>query len=285
MFPFHQRGELSFQISKYLENTSNSNSNSSNNDDNNNNNSNIVYFDPTRVEQNASAPNTTHLNPVVAQHGRPANNRARRGRPRKPAPIMEVSNNEDQGGNDVSGKRVIHREIERQRRQEMANLFSSLRSLLPMEYIRGKRSTCDHLTEAARYIKDLEKNINELQQRKERLKGSSSSSRNNLHGDVGYQCSSSGTSYRSDCDVSIHMFSGAMDIEINARVGEEDAFPLSKALLVLIQEGLNVVDCVSSRVNQRWIHVIRCEVSDEISVDSSQLRHRLMSEIDFSDGP
>ncbi|KAJ8440058.1 hypothetical protein Cgig2_025537 [Carnegiea gigantea] len=282
MFPFHQRGELSFQISNYLENTSNSNSNSSNNDDNNNNNtSNIVYFDPTRVEQNASAPNTTHLNPVVVQHGRPANYRARRGRPRKPAP----SNNEDQGGNDVSQRRVIHREIERQRRQEMANHFSSLRSLLPMEYIRGKRSTCDHLTEAARYIKDLEKNINELQQRKERLKGSSSSSRNNLHGDGGYQCSSSGTSYRSDCNVSIHMLSGAMDIEINARVGEEDVFPLSRALHVLIQEGLNVVDCVSSKVNQRWIYVIRCEVSDEISIDSSQLQHKLMSEIDSSDDP
>lgn len=281
MFPFHQRGELSFQISNYLENTSNSNSNSSNNDDNNNNTSNIVYFDPTRVEQNASAPNTTHLNPVIVQHGRPANNRARRGRPRKPAP----SNNEDQGGNDVSQRRVIHREIERQRRQEMANHFSSLRSLLPMEYIRGKRSTCDHLTEAARYIKDLEKNINELQQRKERLKGSSSLSRNNLHGDVGHQCSSSGTSYRSDCNVSIHTFSGAMDIEINVRVEEEDVFPLSRALHVLIQEGLNVVDCVSSKVNQRWIYVIRCEVSDEISIDSSQLQHRLMREIDSSDDP
>lgn len=85
--------------------------------------------------------------------------------------------------------------------------------------------------------------------------------------------------------MSIHTFSGAMDIEINARVGEEDVFPLSRVLHVLIQEGLNVVDCVSSRVNQRRIYVIRCEVSDEISIDSSQLQQRLMSEIGSADDP
>jgi len=62
------------------------------------------------------------------------------------------------------------------------------------------------------------------------------------------------------------MLSGAMDIEINARVGEEDGFPLSRALHVLIQEGLNVVDCVSSKVNQRWTYVIRCEVFTYIHI-------------------
>uniref|UniRef100_A0A7C9FBS2 BHLH domain-containing protein n=1 Tax=Opuntia streptacantha TaxID=393608 RepID=A0A7C9FBS2_OPUST len=151
MFPFHQRGELSFQISNYLENTSNSNSNSSNND--NNNTSNIVCFDPIRVEQNESAPTTTHLHPVVVQHERPASNGVRRGRPRRPAPSIEVSNNNgDQVGNDVSQKRVVHREIERQRRQEMANLFSSLRSLLPMEYIRVYVDGDEVFRESGRHV-------------------------------------------------------------------------------------------------------------------------------------
>lgn len=83
--------------------------------------------------------------------------------------------------------------------------------------------------------------------------------------------------------MNIHKFSRTLQIEVSTRVGDEDPYPLSKTLKVLDQEGLDVVSCVSSIVNQRWIYVIYCEVNDAASIDSCYLQHKLMSLLSSSD--
>ncbi|XP_021730189.1 transcription factor bHLH120-like [Chenopodium quinoa] len=288
MFPF-QSGELSFQISNDLENNNN------NNNIITNTNSNFL-FEQQHIAA-VAAGTTTNID-LVHQPHYGVDSKFKSPKTRKPRSGKSVQNNanvnknniEDEiNGNDVTNKKVIHREVERQRRQEMSNLYSSLRSLLPVEYVKGKRSVSDHITEATRYIKDLEMNVKELGEKRDSLKDTFSSLENRRtkrEHNVGCSSSSSTTSTTSrsssssntrDYNVNIHKFSKTLQIEITAGVEEDDPCPISKTLKVLAQEGLDVVSCVSNKVNQRWIYVIYCEVNEETPVDSCHLREILMS--------
>ncbi|XP_021765477.1 transcription factor bHLH55-like [Chenopodium quinoa] len=157
-------------------------------------------------------------------------------------------------------------------------LYSSLFSLLPQSYVKGD-SSCDHIEEAANYIKDLEKNVKELQDKREKLKNSLSEMPNDVGSSTSSIISITNPSINENY-VKIKTSVDELEIEINTAVEEEDMFPLSKVLKMLqLDEGLNVVNCAYSKVNQRWMYVIRCQVDDGKLVDSSRLQWRLTNEI------
>ncbi|MCD7470887.1 hypothetical protein HAX54_011089 [Datura stramonium] len=67
-------------------------------------------------------------------------------------------------------KNVVRRDVERQRRRDMAKLYQRLRLLIPSKYLMGKRSISDHIEEIVDYVKDLKKDIEDLGRKRESLK-------------------------------------------------------------------------------------------------------------------
>ncbi|KAL1531467.1 transcription factor bHLH36-like [Salvia divinorum] len=170
--------------------------------------------------------------------------------------------NEENKESDDKMKKSMHREIERQRRQEMSTLYASLRELLPLEYIKGKRSVSDHMHEAANYIKDMEMKIEELQSRRDELKNASPSNSFDLPNYVTVNCCYDG-----------------VEILMNCGIKEGYGFALSRVIMELIQSELDVVACISNKVNGRFLYKIQAQVNALVYIDLAELQMRLANEI------
>ncbi|CAH9139759.1 unnamed protein product [Cuscuta epithymum] len=154
-------------------------------------------------------------------------------------------------------KRIMHREIERQRRQEMATLYASLRSLLPVEYVKGKRSTSDHMHEALNYIKHMQKSIQELGRKRDRLKTTTSGSQDSeKNGRLDKKIVTAG----SRDFVSVSRCRSGIEVLIGFDGGGRGRFPLSRVLRTLENGGFDVVSCDSTTVDNRLLHRLQAEV-------------------------
>ncbi|KAK1421408.1 hypothetical protein QVD17_23719 [Tagetes erecta] len=193
-------------------------------------------------------------------------------RDQSPSSKPNSATSADQGVKDHEDtqRKRVHREIERQRRQDMAKLYASLRGLLPLEFLKGKRSTSDHMHQAVNYIKHMQENIRLLSVKRDRLKKLVETSVS-IHGTNTKEkrlmnlCPNT-LSVRS-CD------GEGIQILINS-CSLEDGFPLSK-VIDAISNDFNVVTYTCSKVNQRLIHSIQTEANDSVSTDYSMLEQRL----------
>ncbi|KAI3422770.1 BHLH domain-containing protein [Psidium guajava] len=167
---------------------------------------------------------------------------------------------------------IRHRETERQRRQEMAAHFWSLSSLLPLEYLKGKRSMADHVNEAGKYIKDMQSKIQELSDKRDELKKLKSP--NSRGTDTNDWPTCPPPSSRPKNFVIVESCKRAVEVAISTEA--EQGIPLRRALEVLIgDEGLDVINCTSTTVNGRRIHRIESEIVGGQSIDLSELQQTL----------
>ncbi|XP_057425549.1 transcription factor bHLH36-like isoform X1 [Lotus japonicus] len=168
-----------------------------------------------------------------------------------PDPVMDISDlpcaKDHKSSNIHEIKKWMHRESEKQRRQEISKLCATFRSHLPLAYIKGKRATSDHIHEGTNYIKHLQNNVKKLQDKRDELMKLS----NFNH--VGSESANFATY------VIVHPCLGGIQIKCSYSF-KKHAFPLSRVLDIVLKEGLNVINCISTRTDDhRFIHTIQSE--------------------------
>ncbi|KAI5400624.1 transcription factor bHLH36 [Lathyrus oleraceus] len=166
-------------------------------------------------------------------------------------------------------KKIIRREVEKQRRMQMSILCSSLRSSLPFHLIKEKSSVSDNIGEAANYVQNLKEKVTELGKKRDKLKEIISSSMI----ETGNIELSADPSNLVKC-VNINLIPDGVEIVICT--GTEDrSSHLSGLMKIILQEGCDVVHCVTNQVNGNIFHTIRCEVEDMAHLDLTRLQTKL----------
>ncbi|XP_050266464.1 transcription factor bHLH36-like [Quercus robur] len=180
--------------------------------------------------------------------------------------ILATPDNNEENLSNNNERKIMRRDIERQRREQMASLYSSLRLLLPLEFIKGKRSASDLINEAANYIKHMTEKIQGLQVERDQLKNLSNSTAFIPGIEISNNCSLNYATVRvSEAGVEILMSSWL----------REEGFLLSKVLELLLEEGLSVIRCASNKTNQRLFLTIQSEVCDPTCFNLSELQQKL----------
>ncbi|XP_050378240.1 transcription factor bHLH120 [Argentina anserina] len=147
----------------------------------------------------------------------------------------------------------------------------SLRSHLPLEYLKGKRSISDHVYQAANFIKHIQKNIEELQKKRDELKIQCNSSRSSTGALVYLECPAKMG------DTVVLVRPGCVGLEVVVNTPLKQGLPLSRLIDILVAEGLGIVSCKLAERNQRLLYTLESEVSNGEIIDIPELQNRLIA--------
>lgn len=123
--------------------------------------------------------------------------------------------------------------------------------------VQGKRSTCDHIHEAVRYIEHLANKIRGLNVKKDELKRLSLRSDNADTTSINTPLK---VLTQIDSTMKVNMNQWLAGLEIDIDTDSRQGVSLSRVLGFLTHEGHAVVSCTSIRVNERLLLSIKSEV-------------------------
>ncbi|PKI38360.1 hypothetical protein CRG98_041271 [Punica granatum] len=203
----------------------------------------------------------------------------------KPFVSGQTTNDSNKAREDADGdeenkkKKTRHREIERQRRKEMNTLYASLRSLLPAQILKGKRTISDQLNVALDYINQIQRNIKKLETERARLKKINNELKGDADAGLGYQeVMSTGS-----CSISVQPYSsGGVEIVVHSS-HEEKPLPLSGVIQVLVDEGMDVVCCAKQDTTlspkKRLLSANSCGSRSKRTIPFLELLRRILGHI------
>ncbi|XP_057869424.1 transcription factor bHLH118-like [Cryptomeria japonica] len=161
----------------------------------------------------------------------------------------------------IMSSKGIHKFAERKRRRDMKTLFSALRSLLPEEYVRGKCSTAEQLSESANYINHLHEKIKKLTQTREEMRKEK-------------LCRNLSFSVPSETCPIVKVSCHEWGVLVSTNT-PKCQIALSDLLLVLKNNGLDISSAVAYAMNDKVFHTIHAKVADLHSFDIKNLYQRI----------
>ncbi|XP_038875626.1 transcription factor bHLH118-like [Benincasa hispida] len=218
-----------------------------------------------------SLPSSSAISMPVDNRRNGVSQNQKNGRRKKPLPNT-CNDNGNESPNEERKKKIIHRDVERQRRQEMSSLYTTLRSLLPLEYLKGKRSISDHIHETVNYIQHMQERIQQLSDKRDELR--------KLSNGTTATVDTAKTLNSSERDSVVVRPKDGIGIQVVIDTATKHRFPLSNFLQALAAEGLEILSCISNRLNERFIHTIECQPilnNDGVypNIDVFELHHKL----------
>ncbi|CAE6235098.1 unnamed protein product [Arabidopsis arenosa] len=135
----------------------------------------------------------------------------------------------------------------------------------------------DHVNGAVTFIKDTQARIKDLSARRDELMRET--------GDPTSQTGSgsgSGSSRSEPASVMVQQCVSGFEVVVSSSASGLEAWPLSRVLEVLHEQGLEVISSLTARVNERLMYTIQVEVNSFDCFDLAWLQQKLIEELVLS---